>query len=164
MVSAAIISVLAGMLFSVFSSGSAAYYSDMGYLDAQQQLRQAMDVITREIRQSKAEDAIISDAGGRVEFTIPVDLSMYPPAYSRSISYYRDTDNRLIREHPAGAQKVVAHNVTELSFACCGAGGCGFDCSHALLFEVACRTGVLAAHRNATLSSKERIAFRNEDK
>lgn len=115
LISAAILTVLIAGVFMVLNIGQRSWNADMGWLDLQQQARQAMAGMVREIRQSKSSDIAITGAPPRIQFRIPTDITTQPIIYSADISYYL-SNNQLIREHPAGTTKILANDINALNF------------------------------------------------
>jgi prepilin-type N-terminal cleavage/methylation domain-containing protein len=122
LVSLTIVSFIIAGICGLLSVGNVAYNNDMYLLDLQQQARQAMEGMTRELRQAKIEIGrliTITDGGRRIEF--------YIPGFSNPIRYYLQS-NQVLREHPLGTNKVLANDISELNFCCLGGIGC-IDCS-----------------------------------
>ena len=110
MVSALIFSILAIAILSVLIVGQKAWHSDTGKVELQQQARLAMDGMTREVRESSSA-GITQPADGansaRLDFTVAESAG--------TISYYLD-GNQLIREYPAGTEKILAGDVETIDF------------------------------------------------
>ena len=107
MVSTLIFSILAIAILSVLIVGQKFWHSDVGNVELQQQARLAMDGMTREARESSPSDIIISNSGSRIDFSVP--------DASAAIAYYAE-NNQLIREYPAGTEKVLAVDVEAVDF------------------------------------------------
>ena len=113
LVSTAILGIIMAGLVMVLIVADKTYNTDMGLLDLQQQARQAMDGMVREIRRAKEEtDRPIGVSSDSITFYILT----YP-----GINYSRDTGNRIIRTYPAGStnpgdQRVLANNIGALTF------------------------------------------------
>ena len=107
MVSTLIFSILAIAILSVLIVGQKFWHSDVGNVELQQQARLAMDGMTREARESSPSDIIISNGGSRIDFSVP--------DASAAIAYYAE-NNQLIREYPAGTEKVLAVDVEAVDF------------------------------------------------
>lgn len=142
LVSVAILSFVVAGIFMVLNIADKSWHSDMGLLDLQQQARQAMDGMVREIRQSDSSDITITNNGGRVEF--------YIPDVSNAISYYLE-NNQIIREHPLSTKKILANDVNSLNFSLL---------SQVLEIQMEARKTVL--QRELSLSLKEKARLRNE--
>ena len=114
MVSALIFSILAIAILSVLIVGQKAWHSDTGKVELQQQARLAMDGMIREVRES-------SFAG----ITQPADgansarLDFATSESGETISYYLD-GNQLIREYPAGTERILANDVEVIDFSLSG--------------------------------------------
>jgi prepilin-type N-terminal cleavage/methylation domain-containing protein len=129
-------------VYAVLNIGNATWFTDMGMLDLQQEARLAMDGITREIRQSSSSGMSITNGGEKVEF--------YIPGVASSISYSLQ-NNQLVREHPAGTEKVLANDLTSLNFSL------ATDTVSVLL-----AFGKTAQNRNLFFSLAEKVRLRNE--
>ena len=102
-----ILILIAGAIYVITSITMISWDSGRGKLEVVQELRQAMDGMTRESRQGSLSSVDVLDGGSRLVFSIP-DINS-------TISYYLQ-NNQLIREHPAGTKKVLANNVDYLNF------------------------------------------------
>lgn len=114
MVSALIFGMLAVGILSVLIVGQKAWHSDIGKAELQQQARLAMDGMTREVREgSSADIAQPADGanGGQLDFTTSESAG--------TISYYLD-GNQLIREYPAGSERILANDVEAIDFSLSG--------------------------------------------
>jgi type II secretory pathway pseudopilin PulG len=101
-----ILSLLAGGIFMVTNIAILSWNSNRAMLEVVQEVRQAMDGMTREIRQSNSPPGSESP---EFEFSIP-DVT-------NKIKYYCDNDKKqLIREHPPGTKRVLANNISFLNF------------------------------------------------
>ncbi len=101
-----ILILIAGAIYVIISIAMVSWDSNRGKLEVMQELRQAMDGMTRESRQGKLSSMDSTD-GSRLNFSIP-DINF-------NISYYVQ-NNQLIREHPPGTMQVLANNVNYLNF------------------------------------------------
>ncbi|MFZ2357152.1 MAG: prepilin-type N-terminal cleavage/methylation domain-containing protein [Candidatus Omnitrophota bacterium] len=119
MISLVILSVLIAGIFGVLNISDKTYHNDMGLLELQQQVRQAMDGMVKELKQSKASSITISNAGARIDFKVPTDLTTSPVTYTSFIAYYR-SGNQILREFPAGTTKVLANDINALTFSLTG--------------------------------------------
>lgn len=110
LVSIVILSLIIAGVYGILNIGNMTYNEGMGLLDLQQQARQAMDGMTKELRQAKREagrPVTITEGGSKIEF--------YIPSFSNLISYYLQ-NNRIIRQHPIGTNKILASNIISLNF------------------------------------------------
>jgi prepilin-type N-terminal cleavage/methylation domain-containing protein len=123
LVSALILGFLFAAIYGVLNVGNIIYKDDITLVELQQQARQAMDGMIREIRQAKRE-------AGRL-ITITLDgskIEFYIPSFSNPISYYRDVNDvnddgiidQVIREYPPQIYKILANDITALSFSITG--------------------------------------------
>lgn len=79
--------------------------SNRGALELMQEVRQAMDGITREVRQTKS--SLVTRADTRLDFSIP---NITPTPY---ISYYTNPDKQLIRKLNNETEQVLANNIND---------------------------------------------------
>ncbi len=117
LISILVLSVIIFALFSIFEVGRNAYYSNDALINVQQVARKTMSDMESELRQSRASGITISNGGARIDFTVPRTLS--PVTYSSNISYYL-SNNRILREHPAGTANIIAVNIDSLNFSLSG--------------------------------------------
>jgi len=114
LISSAILFFLVTGIYRVLNIADKVFNDDMGLLYLGQQARQAMDGMSREVRQGWPSGITIDNAGERITFSTP-DTS--------SIRYYRDAvNNQLVRQQPAGtgSARVLANNVNSLNFSLSG--------------------------------------------
>jgi len=159
-----LIIVFAGV-FAVLNVGQMNFGTGMASLDLQQQARQAMDGMTREIRQSKPGNITINPDGGAINFTVPINITTNPITYSSVINYYLNaTSNQLVRVHPAGTPpgKILANDITNLSFCCIGGADC-FDCQNSTTVQIQMEATKSVRQRNLTsFNLTEQVRLRNE--
>ncbi len=103
-------------IFAILNMADAVLNTDTGLIDLQQQARQAIDGMSKELRNSQSVSIPISLAS--IQFTVPIDITTSPVTYSGPISYYL-VGNQIVREHPVNTAKVLANDINALSF-CCG--------------------------------------------
>ena len=144
-----ILSFLVLGAFSVLHIGETTCNTDLGLLDLQQQARLAMDGMIRELRQTDAARInFISD----YEITFSVPPATVGSDWIGPIRYFLDsTENQIIREHPAGTEKIVANDVNSLSFALNG---------DILNIQLTCAKRVL--NRDLAFYLEEGVRLRNE--
>lgn len=119
LISFVILSILTVGIYGVLNISDKTYHNDMGLLDLQQQVRQSMDGMVKELKQSKASLITISNGGARIDFKVPIDLTTSPVTYTDLIAYYR-SGNQVLREFPAGTTKVLANDINVLNFSLAG--------------------------------------------
>ncbi|MDD5746965.1 MAG: prepilin-type N-terminal cleavage/methylation domain-containing protein [Candidatus Omnitrophica bacterium] len=112
-VSVAILSFIVIATTSLFSAGHDVFETSSGSLDMQRLIRQSVGGMAQELRQSSRSDIVIAGDGSTIECRIPTAID--PLTKSDTISY-RLVNNQLVREHPAGTQKVLALNIDSLTF------------------------------------------------
>lgn len=148
---ALVFSFLAIGITQVMNLGNVTFPVDLGQMQLQQQTRQAIQWMTRELRQ--ASNPVIGTGGNRITFDSFGDIGM---------SYYLDTGdangdglvNQIIREFPAGARRIVANNITGLIFTPDGAP------IRLIRIDVSAGRTVLGRALNFTLA--EQVRLRNE--
>jgi len=102
-----IVTLLAGGIFAVTNIAILSWNANRAMLELVQEVRQTMDGMIREIRQSNSN--LPPPGSSEFEFSIP-DVT-------NKIKYYRNNDTRqLIREHPPGTKRVLANNINDLKF------------------------------------------------
>lgn len=121
-VSALILSLIVVGIFAVLNVANISWYSDMGLVDLQQQVRRAMDSMVNEIRESKSSEITFADGNTKIIFKIAP--SVYGDPWVGPINYYRDINdtnsdgvtNQIIREYPQNTRRTLANGITALSF------------------------------------------------
>ncbi len=103
--SVALLGFIAVSIYGVLSVGDMTWRTEMSLMGIQQEVRLAIDGMSRELRQ--AETISDPDGGSTISFTIP--------NVSENISYYL-SNSQIIREHPAGTTKILAKDISSLSF------------------------------------------------
>ena len=104
---ATILAFIVVTIVSVLIASDKLWNSEKILVSLQQQTRLALDGMSREIRQSNYSDITVTQSGAKIEF--------YVSGNSNPISYYLSS-NQIIREHPAGTTKILANNITSISF------------------------------------------------
>ena len=114
LISVVILSFLVVAILTVLRVGEMNWREETALVSLQQDTRQSIDGMLKEIRQSNTTDVTVSDGGARIDFFIP-DVS-------NTIAYYLggDDGDQIIREHPAGATKVLANDINVLNFSLVG--------------------------------------------
>lgn len=126
LVSVVILGFLFAAIYGVLNIGNIVFKDDMTLLQLQQQARQGMDAMVNEIRESKSSEVSIVDGNTKIIFKVPPEV--YGNPWVGSISYYRDVNDansdgvvdQVIREYPAGTRKILANDITVLSFSLAG--------------------------------------------
>jgi prepilin-type N-terminal cleavage/methylation domain-containing protein len=124
LVSGVILGFLFAAIYGVLNIGNIVYKDDITLLELQQQVRQAMSTMVKEIRESKSSEITIQN--NEITFKIPAEE--YANPWVGPITYYRDVNdtnndgvvNQIIREYPAGTRKILANEITALSFSLTG--------------------------------------------
>ncbi len=109
LVSVFIFSIIVGLMLLSFTVGKIEWNIDETQLDVYQPLRQAMDGMSREIRQSTPGNVEIPVGGEEITFFVS----------GSQVRYYLDGTN-LMREHPEGTTQTIAQNITSLNFSISG--------------------------------------------
>lgn len=165
LISAAILSLVILGILGILQFADMTWHSDMGLLDLQQAARQAMDGITREIRRAdRLRNVTIAADGTSIQF--------YIPDYADSITYSL-SNNQIIRQHPGGTSRVLANDISSLSFcwlhsdgSCTSERDCGGVCSKSYLAQVQLRAGKTVKQRALVFPIAgpltEQVRLRNE--
>lgn len=146
-----ILGIIIGGIFGVLYVADKSWSFDMALLELQQAVRQAMDGMTREVRQSRpASITILNNT-----------LSFYVPNISKVIRYALSTNNSIIRRHPQQVVKVLANNITGLNFCCIGGTDC-IDCANSRILQIHIQAGRTVRGRLISFSLTEQVRLRNE--
>jgi len=146
-VSAAIMSFIVIATISLFSAGHNVFETNSGSIEMQRMIRQSVDGMAREIRQSSQADIVISGDGGTIECSIPAGIN--PLTMSSTICYYV-ADNQLIREHPLGTRQVLAVNVDEVNFT-----------QNGTVLDIRLQARVRMHQRDVSFTIRERVTLRS---
>lgn len=150
-------------IYGVSNVGERTYSTDMGLLELQQQARQSMNGMVRELRQNDSSDIIISNGGEKIVFRIPRNIS------SSTIQYYQDIEYekvgaQIIRRH-AGTNSTLASDINSLNFCCWYGGTCGDDCSNANILQVQLNAQKIVNRKTVVFPSNgtvtEKVRLRN---
>ncbi|MGE5197463.1 MAG: type II secretion system protein J [Deltaproteobacteria bacterium] len=147
-ITSAILSFMVLGIYATLNVADMAWNVDMGILELQQEARQALDGMAREIRQAKPTDVTIGEGGTTVQFKVPIDITADPEVYSDTIKYSLNGCNQIIRKYPAsdmadcdacnantGPCKILGNDITALSFQCVG----GVDCASSRILQIQVR-------------------------
>ena len=144
LVSLLILSLILAGLFMVLAAGDISFSVDAGMLQIEQQARQGMDQMVRELRH--AQDPVIT------AINQDSDRLTFNTESEAGISYYRDINtNQLVRELPAGTAKILANNIAY------------FKCSFTSpVLEISLRADNTVRQKALTFSLGEKVRLRNE--
>lgn len=117
LVSVVILGFLFAAIYGVLNIGNIIFKDDITLVELQQQARQGMDGMIRELRQSKAS-VITINSSSDISFTIPAQT--YGDPWLGPIRYYLDSGIGQIKRDYAGATKILANDITALSFSITG--------------------------------------------
>ncbi len=149
-----IFAFIIGGLFAILNVANISWHSSMGLVELQQSVRQAIDGMTREIRQLKRETGRdITVGSGSITF--------YIPEYSDPIRY-RLENNQIIREYPAGTTKILANGITSLTF-CCWVASCTSDCSTSGILQIVVQADKTVWGKTLSFALTEKVRLRNEN-
>ncbi|MDP2941111.1 MAG: hypothetical protein Q8N85_02495 [Candidatus Omnitrophota bacterium] len=150
-----IVTLLLGMItagvVTVLNVGNAAYYADLGMLGLQQQVRQCLNWLEREVRASSSLAITTEDANSdRVVFTTPNKFA---------VQYYRDRidsngdgiTNQVIREYPFGTRRVIANDISRLKFSQSGG-----------ILQIQIQGDTMALGKAESFTLTEKVRLRNE--
>ena len=104
-----LLSVILIGVYGTLITGNNIYIRDITLLDMEQQTRNAVDRIVREVRQASSQVITTNfnnTTNDKIVFTIPT---------ATGIQYYLSGTN-LVREYPAGTIRNVASNISLLKF------------------------------------------------
>ena len=152
LVTAFIFSLIIASIFGLMRVANESWDAGEGKLALQQGLRQAIEGMTREARQSSPGGVTIAPSQSRIDFTIP--------EVAGSISYYI-LNNQLVREHPTATIRVVASGVNSLIFCCKGGANC-LACADSRILEIQMQATRSAHSRVLTFALTEQVRLRNE--
>ena len=151
LVSSVILIVLLGGILAVLRVANLSYEVGGGLLDLQQGARQVMDGMIREVRQSSPASLTVDGNETRLDF--------YMPNISNPISYYL-ADNQIIREHPSGNTRVLANDVSNMTFCCLGGANCT-DCSTSRLLQIQVQVNKTVRDKPVSFNLTEKVKLRN---
>jgi len=146
-----ILSFLIAGITGVLNLGNVTFPVDLGQINLQNQARQSMQWITRDLREASG----VTVGGGSNSITFN--------NYSGSgISYYLDTadtngdnlSNQIIREFPSGTRRVVANDISGLVFTP--------DASNPLLLRIDISASRTIMNRPFAFTLTEQVRLRNE--
>jgi len=129
-----LLSVIMAALYSVLVVGERGFRQDGYLLDLQQQARQCMEGMLREIRQARVSN-ITSLEPEEIEFRI---LNIDDQNKTAYIRYYKEAD-QIFREHPAGSTKLIGYNISYLNFTCVDETGNCTSCLSSPIFQIQLR-------------------------
>jgi Tfp pilus assembly protein PilV len=148
LVSGVILTLMIAGIYSVLHTGTVTYTIDVTYVEMQQQARQALDWMLRELR--GATTKTIGTGNTSITFST---LSL------ANVQYYRVGD-RAIREYPSLSTRVLAHNITGLTF-CCGT-NCAENCADSNLVEISVTASKAVRDQTVSFPLKGQVRLRNE--
>lgn len=154
LVSALILGLLISGIYGVLNVGNMTYLTDMGLLDLQQQTRQVMDGMTREIRQSGRSTpySMTINTDGSLTFSIP-SIS--------NITYSLNNSHQIIRQQ-GGTNKVLANDVNSLIFCWWnGTSCCTTNCGSLQVLQISINAAKTVMRRPLTFSLTEQVRLRN---
>lgn len=115
----AILGIIVAGIFVVSNVANISWDSSTGMLDLQQQARQAMERMVREIRQIDGGSPINITAGADdISFFITDDITNPDSPVTYSVRYFLNA-SQVLRENPANdpdTQRVLANDVASLVF------------------------------------------------
>jgi len=156
-IASSIFFLLVAAVFVVLNTSDIAYNRDLVLLELQQQARQTMQRIARELREATTEGIgeCIDSKCSRITFTTLSETGM---------QFYRNPSNNLvIREYPAGTQQAIGHHINSLSFCCWhDSGSCNTTCSSSNMVVVELNASASVRGGSLSYPLKERVRLRNE--
>lgn len=136
LVSIVILGLIIAAIYGVLNIDNITYNLDMGLLDLQQQARQTMYLMVKELREATGINiSVITAQDNEITFNT---------SQKSGVKYYRDIDdnnndgiiNQIINEYPAGNYKILANDISNLNFCCWHDSICDADCSDSDMLQV----------------------------
>lgn len=160
-VSAAIMAIITICFYDALMMGSSVYHSNMGLVELQQQARQAMYWMKRELRPGSLHYRLA------IASAYPYDCPgiMFSTPDIQNICYYLNTNShQIIHKQPviAGSARIIANYVKGLTFCCYHDGICDSDCSKSNLIQIQLEAATTVMHRPMSINIKEEVSLRNE--
>jgi len=146
-----IFSLLLGGIFMVLNTGELIFNVDVGLINLQRQARQAIEAMTKELRNARSQS--IPSGGASITFNKALDIG---------VMFYVNGSNQLVREFPAGSIKVLCNNVTNVNFCCHHDTICDTVCSAADSVQIQLNVSDTVRNKNLSFSAKGRVSLRNE--
>lgn len=144
LVSVLLLSIILAGVYGVMITGNNIFNRDIAILDMEQQTRNAIDRIIREVRQASSQTITTnynSTTNDKIVFTIPTAVG---------IQYYL-TGSDLMREYPNGTTKKVASNINLLKFTLTGS-----------LLQIQVRASQTVSSSTTSFPLIEKVRLRNE--
>lgn len=157
LITCAILGIVTVGILAALNVSNMSWNTDSALLDLQAQTRLAMDVVTRESRQSSPDqpgrEMNISDSGASIDF--------YIPEIADAISYNLSNET-MTREYPPGTIRFVANNITNLTFCCVGGNWPCSDCANSSILQISIKSAKVAQGRPLSFNLSEQVKLRNE--
>ena len=164
LVSIAIFTFIVTGIYGVLNVGAISYNTDMCLLDLHQYARHSANWMTKELRETAAEDiaiVVIDVDDARITFDTPNETG---------IQFYRDIGDinsdsitkQIIREYPSGTYRILANDIGNLSFCCVHDGGCDDDCSAANVVRIQLTADRTVLGRDLSFPVRVKVRVRNE--
>jgi len=126
LVTVLILGILFVGVFGVLNVGNIIFKEDITLVGLQQQVRRAMDTMINEIRESSSSH--INPVCSNSTITFNTTPAVYGDPWAGPISYYLDVNdanndgvvNQVIREYPQLTRKILANDISSLSFCLTG--------------------------------------------
>ncbi len=142
LISVLIMSVMLLGVYGVLQTGNTLITNDNAAVETGQQVRNAMDRIMREVRESSAATiSTLSATNKKITFTTPNETN---------IQYYLSGTN-LVREYPSGTVKTIASSIGSLGFSLTGS-----------LLKIDIRGDKTYFGKTISLYLTEKVRLRNE--
>ena len=161
LVSVIILGFLITGIYRVLNIGRMTYTSDLGWMDLHQNARRSTDWMVRELREGAPSAINISGGNSQITFNTPNETGI--------IYYFDSGNNRIMREFPTSTYRILANNISSLSFCCwrdTDSDGvddtCDTDCSTSHLLEIQLTADKTALGRDLSLPLKVKVHLRNE--
>ncbi|MBI4308865.1 MAG: prepilin-type N-terminal cleavage/methylation domain-containing protein [Candidatus Omnitrophica bacterium] len=142
LISVLILSFMLLGVYGVLATGNTIITNDNALLEMQQQARNAMDRMVREVRESSTQTiTVVSASSDKISFTTPNETG---------IQYYLSGTN-LVREYPSGTIVKVANSIAYLKFTLSG-----------VLLTISVRADKTLYTKTVSFALAENVRLRNE--
>lgn len=142
LLSMAILTIVLLGVYGVLKTGNTVIFNDAVRVELQQQARNAMDRLVREVRQASSHIVTTINANhDRLTVTIPS---------ASNILFYLSGTN-FVREYPAGTIKTLASDISYLKFSTSGS-----------VLTINVRASKTQYNRTITVPLMEKVRLRNE--
>ncbi|MDD5070911.1 MAG: hypothetical protein PHV17_09310 [Candidatus Omnitrophica bacterium] len=156
-ISVVIFFLIGSAVVSVFNISQTSFRDDIHYVDLQQRARNAINGMTREIRQSSPANVSISSDWDQISFLIPGVTNSFN---------YSFVNQTIVRQHPTNVTRDIVTNVSNVTFcvwkgsSCCDSASEDCTLFNEVLIDLTLSKTVM--QRGFTFSLTEKVRLRNE--